>query len=154
MGYDSPPPILAQKTLDGIKPYNRYSADATSDDANGQVYKLTPRKGRLTARNSAYWVGLGIAVKATDAWPTRSHLHTDLKRLCGYVEVAHNPLTGNDEVRVQSTAFDKMKEPEFRAYFRMAQQRFIAKMGFDPWERKEGQATERGHVLTIPEEKT
>lgn len=137
MGYDNPPPLLAQKTPDGFKPYNRYSSDTLADDVNGQVYKLTPRKGRMNARNSAYWVGLGIAVKATDAWPTADHLHTDLKKLCGYVEIVHNPLTGNDEVRVQSTSFNNMKESEFAAYFKLAQQRFIAKMGFDPWERTE-----------------
>lgn len=136
MGYDNPPPILAQKTPDGFKPYGRHSAGVLGDDVNGQVYKLTPRKGRMNGRNSAYWVGLGIAVKATDAWATSRHLHTDLKRLCGYVEVYHNPLTGSDEVRVQSTAFDSMKESEFAAYFKLAQQRFISKMGFDPWERE------------------
>lgn len=137
MGYDNPPPLLMQKTPDGFKAYDRHSSDALADDVNGQVYKLTPRKGRMNERNSAYWVGLGIAVKATDAWPTSGHLHSDLKRLCGYVEVIHNPLTGNDEVRVQSTSFNKMKEAEFVAYFKLAQQRFISKMGFDPWERKE-----------------
>ncbi|WP_155774100.1 hypothetical protein [Rhodovulum sp. MB263] len=66
-------------------------------------------------------------------WPTTRHLHDDLKRLCGYVDVYHNPLTGRDEVRVQSTAFDKMGESEFAAYFRLAQMRFAQQMGFDPW---------------------
>ena len=136
MGYDTPPPLLMQKTREGFKPYDRYSFGQLSDDANGQVYKLTPRKGRMVARNSAYWVGLGLAVKATDAWPTSEHLHNDLKRLCGYIDVFHNPLTERDEIRVQSTAFNRMTESEFAAYFQMAQQRFIAKMGFDPWERE------------------
>ena len=77
------------------------------------------------------------AVKATDAWPTPDHLHQDLKRLCGYVDWYANPLTGRDEMRVQSTAFAKMSEAEFALYFRMAQMRFTEKMGFDPWQ-KEG----------------
>lgn len=136
MGFDKPPPLLMQKTREGFKPYNQYSFGALSDDVNGQVYKMTPRKGRLESRNAAYWVGLGLAVKVTEAWPTPEHLHGDLKRLCGYIDVFHNPLTGKDEVRVQSTAFDKMTESEFTAYFKLAQQRFIAKMGFDPWERE------------------
>lgn len=125
-----------QKTPHGFKPYDQYSLGVLGDDVNGQVYKLTPRKGRMIARNAAYWIGLGLAVKATDSWPTAEHLHIDLKKLCGYVEAYHNPLTEKDEIRVQSTAFDRMTESEFVAYFMLAQQRFIAKMGFDPWERE------------------
>ena len=134
-GMDKPPPILLQKTPSGILPYGEHSQDAISDAVNGQVFTAKPRKGRTLARNAAYWAGLNAAVKATDAWPTAGHLHSDLKRLCGYVDVYHNPLTGRDEVRVQSAAFDKMGESEFAAYFRLAQMRFIEKMGFDPWTR-------------------
>lgn len=104
-----------------------------ADLVNGQVLTCKPRKSRSQPRNSAYWAGVGAAVKATDAWPTPMHLHNDLKRLCGYVEVYHNPFTGRDEIRVQSAAFDKMTESEFAAYFRLAQMKFISAMGFDPW---------------------
>lgn len=140
MGHDTPPPILVQKTPDGLMPYDRHSAEAIGDHVNGQVYTCKPRKGRTLNRNGAYWVGLGIAVKATEAWPTANQLHNDLKRLCGYVDVYHNPLTGQDEVRVQSTAFDKMSESEFAAYFRLAQAKFIGRMGFDPWIDERGNA--------------
>jgi hypothetical protein len=136
-GMDSPPPILFQKTTAGVVPYNRHSEDAVGGMVMGQVFTAKPRKGRTQPRNAAYWAGLNAAVKATDAWPTAAHLHGDLKRLCGYVDVYHNPLTGRDEVRVQSTAFDKMGESEFAAYFRLAQMKFIDKMGFDPWDRQE-----------------
>lgn len=134
MGYDTQPPILVQKRTNGIVPYDRLSHESLQDMQQGQVFTCKPRKGRTEARNAAYWVGLSNAIKATDAWPTSSHLHNDLKRLCGYVDVYHNPLTGRDEVRVQSTAFDKMSEQEFAAYFKLAQAKFINVMGFDPWE--------------------
>ena len=134
-GYDKAPPILFQKTPDGIKPYNHISAEMVSDMVNGQVFTAKPRKGRTQPRNGAYWAGLHKAVDATGAWPTAAHLHQDLKRLCGYVDEYHNPLTGRDEIRVQSSAFDKMSESEFAAYFRLAQAKFIAAMGFDAWER-------------------
>jgi hypothetical protein len=133
MGHDTPPPIRIQKCPDGLRPYGQYSSDAIADLINGQVLVCKPSRGRTEDRNAAYWVGLGVAVKASDAWPTAGHLHNDLKRLCGYVDVYHNPLTGQDEVRVQSTAFDKMHESEFAAYFRLAQAKFIAVMKFDPW---------------------
>jgi hypothetical protein len=133
MNHDKPPPTLIQKTPDGLLPYDRLSADAIVEAVNGQVFTVKARKGRTQNRNAAYWVGLSVAVKATDAWPTPDHLHNDLKRLCGYVDVYHNPLTGRDEVRVQSTAFNRMSETEFAAYFRLAQAKFIAAMGFDPW---------------------
>ena len=130
---DKPPPILLQICPDGVKPYNRASAQQMCGFVVGQVLTATPRKGRTQPRNAAYWAGLHNAIEATDAWPTTRHLHDDLKRLCGYVDVYHNPLTGRDEVRVQSTAFDKMTESEFAAFFRLAQMKFTAKMGFDPW---------------------
>jgi hypothetical protein len=136
MGYDTSPPILVQKCHDGLRAYDRLSADALADHPTGQVYICKPRKGRTAARNAAYWAGLGMAVKATDHWPTAAHLHADLKRLCGYVDIYHNPLTGRDEVRPQSTAFDKMTEAEFSAFFRLAQLKFTERMGFDPWARE------------------
>lgn len=136
MGHDTPPPILIQKCPDGLRPYDRLSADSIEGMVMGQVFTSKPRKGRTPERNGAYWAGLNAAIKATDHWPTAGHLHADLKRLCGYVDVYHNPLTGRDEVRVQSTAFDKMSESEFAAYFRLAQMKFIAAMGFDPWARE------------------
>jgi len=90
-------------------------------------------KGRKVSSTGAYWDELPVACKGCEAWPTASHLHDQLKKLCGYVESYYNPLTGNEEIRVQSTAFDKMSEADFKAYFRLAQERFIAIMGFDPW---------------------
>ena len=133
----NPPPILIQKTPQGLLPYGAHSGPMMDALIMGQVLSCQPRKGRTLPRNAAYWAGLQAAVKATDAWPTPSHLHDDLKRLCGYVDVYHNPLTGRDEVRVQSTAFNRMGESEFAAFFRLAQLKFIEKMGFDPWDRAE-----------------
>lgn len=132
-GMDKPPPILMQKTPQGILPYDRHSEGTIDGMVNGQVFTAKPRKGRTQGRNGAYWSGLNAAVKATDAWPTAAHLHNDLKRLCGYVDTYFNPLTGREEVRVQSSAFDKMNESQFAAYFTLAQMRFIQIMGYDPW---------------------
>lgn len=131
----NPPDILVQKTTLGLSPYGEHSQAVIDDLQIGQVMTAKPRRGRTLPRNSAYWAGLNAAVKATEAWPTAKHLHDDLKRLCGYVDTYFNPLTGAQEVRVQSTAFDQMPEAEFTAYFRLAQARFISQMQFDPWER-------------------
>jgi hypothetical protein len=131
-----PPPILIQKTPTGLAPYGVHSAAMIGDCINGQVFTAKARKGRKLPRNGAYWAGLHTAVDNLDAWPTATHLHDDLKRLCGYIDTYHNPLTGRDEVRVQSTAFNNMDESEFAAYFRLAQMRFAQKMGFDAWARK------------------
>lgn len=130
---DKEPPILLQLCPDGIKPYDRLSGQQLADLVNGQVMVCVPRKGRTKDRNAAYWSGLHFAVDATDAWPTAKHLHEDLKRLCGYVDFYNNPLTGREEIRPQSAAFDKMHESEFAAYFRLAQMKFVDRMGFDPW---------------------
>ena len=134
---DKEPPILLQKCPDGFRPYGAPSAGLCDALVSGQVLTCAPRKGRTLPRNAAYWVGLQKAVAATDAWPTARHLHEDMKRLCGYVDYYHNPLTGRDEIRVQSAAFDKMTESEFAQFFALAQTRFLAKMGFDPWARDE-----------------
>lgn len=133
---DKPPPILMQKCPTGWQPYGAHSPAMIADLPIGQVITATPRKGRTVPRNAAYWAGLQAAVAATDAWPTAGHLHEDLKRLCGYVDHYHNPLTGRDEIRPQSTAFAKMGEAEFAAYFRLAQMRFAQRMGFDAWARE------------------
>lgn len=134
---DKQPPILLQICPDGIKPYDRLSGLQMGKLITGQVLTATPRKGRTLPRNGAYWAGLHTAVEATDAWPTEKHLHEDLKRLTGYVDIYHNPLTGRDEIRPQSTAFNAMPESEFALYFKLAQMKFIARMGFDPWARVE-----------------
>lgn len=139
-GMDKPPALLFQKTPRGVMPYDRLTAQALEEAPMGQVFSAKARKGRTFERNAAYWVGLNIAVKATDAWPTASHLHNDLKRLCGYVDQYFNPLTGREEIRVQSTSFDKMGEAEFAAFFRLAQAKFIAAMSFDPWAQTEDPA--------------
>ena len=133
---DKEPPILLQLCPDGVKPYGHLSAVQMDGLIIGQVLTCTPRKGRTLPRNAAYWAGLHTAVNSTDAWPTPRHLHDDLKRLCGYVDTYHNPLTGRAENRVQSTAFDKMTESEFAAFFRLAQMKFTQRMGFDPWEQE------------------
>lgn len=133
---DKPPPILLQICPGAVKPYDRISAIAMEGFPIGQVMICTPRKGRTAPRNSAYWAGLHNAIDATDAWPTTQHLHDDLKRLCGYVDTYHNPLTGRDEIRVQSTAFSKMSEAEFAQFFKLAQMKFIKIMGFDPWQKE------------------
>lgn len=135
MGYDAPPSLLLQKCPDGILPYGVHSPEMLDGLVMGQVLVCAIRKNRTIPRNAAYWAGLQQAVNATDAWPTPSHLHNDLKRLCGYVDHYHSPLTGREEIRVQSTAFDQMSESEFAAFFRLAQAKFIGAMGFDPWER-------------------
>ena len=137
MGYDKAPPLLVQKAHGTLVPYNGYTEQEMAGHVGGQVYTLKPRKGRTQPRNAAYWAGLSKAIENSDCWPTVTHLHDDLKRLCGYVQTYHNPLTGRDEVRVQSTAFDRMNESEFAAYFNLAQLRFIEIMQYDPWEREE-----------------
>ncbi|BAQ67244.1 hypothetical protein NHU_00072 [Rhodovulum sulfidophilum] len=129
----NPPAILIQKTPSGLMPYGPHSGPMLDDLPIGQVLTAKPRKGRLLPWNGAYWAGLRTAVENSEAWPTDKHLHQDLKRLCGYVEHYFSPLSGQWEIRVQSTAFDRMGQPEFAAFFRLAQMRFAQQMGFDPW---------------------
>lgn len=133
---DKAPDILLVKSPRGLEPYGQHSAPALELLASGQILTAKPRKGRGLPRNSAYWAGLHTAIDNCDAWPTPYRLHTDLKKHCGYVEEYFSPITGQWEVHVQSTAFDKMTESEFAQYFMKAQQHFVSEMGFDPW-RKE-----------------
>lgn len=132
---DKAPDILLIKTLRGLEPYGRHSAPGLELLASGQILTAKPRKGRGLPRNSAYWAGLHTAIENCDVWPTTERLHDDLKKYCGYVDEYFSPLTGQWEIRVQSTAFNKMNESEFAQYFMKAQQRFVSEMGFDPWRR-------------------
>ena len=133
---DKAPDILLIKSAGGLMAYGPHSAPALDALVTGQVLAAKPRKSRGLPRNSAYWAGLHTAIESCEVWPTAARLHDDLKKYCGYVDEYFSPLTGQWEIRVQSTAFDKMNESEFADYFRKAQQRFISEMGFDPWARK------------------
>lgn len=133
---DAPPKPIVRLIQGRLQPVGAYDAEVLDSALPGSEFELAAISKRYPPRNAAYWAGLGAAVKATDAWPTSKHLHDDLKRLCGYVDWYLNPLTGREEMRVQSAAFDKMNEAEFRAYFQLAQMRFAEKMGFDPWRQR------------------
>lgn len=68
-----------------------------------------------------YWATLANIVDGTGIAPTPNHLHDALVKLCGYVSVVTD-IRGKpiDMVR-DSTAFDKMDEPEFHDYVQHAQ---------------------------------
>ncbi len=114
-----------------LRPYTQLTAIQMQEYESGQVFTLTPRKGRKHNRNSLYWVGLQNAVNATDRWLNRNQLHRELKLNTGYTTtLRHGSI---DWVVDDSTAFDKMTEPEFNRYFDKAREWFIMTYDFDPW---------------------
>lgn len=70
--------------------------------------------------NGLYWATLTNIVENTGIAPTSNHLHDALVKLSGFVSVITD-IHGNpvDMVR-DSTAFDKMDEPEFHEYVEKA----------------------------------
>ena len=115
-----------------LRPYDKLSGIQLEEHESGQVFQLAPLKGRKHNRNSLYWVGLQNAVDATDNWLNRNQLHRELKLNTGYTTTLR--FGSVDWVVDDSTAFDKMTEPEFDRYFNKARDWFIMKYGFDAWE--------------------
>lgn len=122
------------KSGNTLRPYDKLSGIQLEEHDSGQVFQLTPLKGRKHNRNSLYWVGLRNAVDATDAWPTADHLHKALKKAMGYKTKVPDPLTGGETDVEDSISFEKMNEAEFSRYFDTVRRGFIDQMGFDPWE--------------------
>lgn len=120
------------KSGNTLRPYDKLSGIQLEEHDSGQVFQLTPLKGRKNNRNSLYWVGCQNAIDATGNWPHRRRLSDELKLNNGVTStVRYGPI---DWTIPDSISFEKMKEAEFSAYFNKAREWFIMTYGFDAWE--------------------
>lgn len=127
----APPPIV-RKTQRGIAPVSGYEAERLMADPVGTEYDLVKRSRRSNPQNGLYWQILSQVVRATGKWPTKEHLHHELKIVCGFRMTVVDWETGEATQAVDSTAFDEMKPDEFNRYFELAMAKLADHLGFDP----------------------
>lgn len=113
-------------------PVSRYAAERMEQAAIGDLFKLTPTKGRSNKQLGWYWVALKMVSEATGKWPTAKHVHRDVKRALGYVSKRTDPFTGLEVEEVDSVAFNEMTHTEFtREYLPQVKRLFLEQMGID-----------------------
>lgn len=134
MKKDNPPPPIVTKTKSGLHAAAAFFADQIAEDPIGTEYDLVKRTRRSHPQNALYWMALDKVVKATDKWPTKTHLHRDLKLVCGYTYQTVNWDTGDIVNVIDSTSFDDMNSHEFKKYFDLAMMKLSEHIGFDPIE--------------------
>lgn len=133
MGKDKPPAPMVALTSRGLIPMDAHDAETIAADPKGTEYDLVKRTRRNWPHLKKYWKCLHLVVaNNNDRWPTASHLHDDLKLACGYVRQALNFETGELSQVVDSISFDKMTQPEFEQFYKLAMAKLSAVIGYDP----------------------
>lgn len=123
--------FYAIRTDKGITPEMHMDADQMADVPYGKRLKVSVSFPRNRKRDGLYWAVLRETVRATDRWPSDKHLHEDLLITLGFwVKVVS--LAGDIRLMRDSTAHDKMTDPEFSAYFTRAMALLAQEIGYDP----------------------
>lgn len=123
--------FYAVRTNTGIKPELAMDAEAMADIPFGKRLKMSVTLPRNRKRDGLYWAVLSEVCRATERWPTSNHLHEDLLITLGYwIKVV--TLSGETRLMRDSTAHDKMSDPEFAAYFNRAMAKLAEELGYDP----------------------
>lgn len=115
-----------------LVPLTEHDANQLEDTAINTIFNMTSTKKRSNPHHNMYWAILQRVVKATGKWPTKDHLHDELKWACGYVRMRYNSLTGQHMRTVDSISFDDMSQEEFNNYFDMAMSTLAEGIGYDP----------------------
>lgn len=126
-------PTLQVVLRDGVlHPVTRYDAELFVLFPYDQLFDVIPVSERSPLHHKKYWAVLNDVVKATQKWPTASHLHDDLKMLCGYYRTVINKASGGVYYVPDSISFDKMDQKEFGKYFENAMMKLAEAIGYDP----------------------
>ena len=104
-----------------FKPQSEYDHQLVAHLKAGSRVRLDVTEFRSLPRNSYYWVILQVVVENSECFATKEALHKTLLLACGVVEPIID-LDGEIVMAPASTAFDKMPEGEFKAYFDKAMQ--------------------------------
>ena len=126
--------IQVLKVEGALVPLTEHDANQLEDAAINTVFNMTSTQTRSNPHHNMYWAVLHKVVKATGKWPTKDHLHDELKWACGYVRMRYTNFTGQHMRTVDSISFDDMSQKEFNDYFDMAMTTLAEGIGYDPLE--------------------
>jgi hypothetical protein len=108
-----------------------WDAELLADAPNGAEFDLVRRSPRSKPHNSMYWAQLGLIVKATGAWPTAPKMHEWVKLRLAYTAPVFGPKGEVVGMTIDSTAFDKMDQAAFNAFYEKAAALIAQEMGID-----------------------
>lgn len=101
------------------------------DNPIGNMVAVEVKRGRSVAMNGMYWAALGEVINSgTTKYATPEHLHDAIKMELGY----YSPMirmSGDIVLVPDSTAFDKMKQGDFNAFFERARLLILEHYGYD-----------------------
>lgn len=114
-------PFIFEVRNGSLSPADMWTAERMDGYRQGAVVRVD----KITLPRSLpwqghYWVGLTNIIKATECAPTADHLHKALLKLCRYTTPVTDANGRVIELVVDSTAFDKMNQPEFEQYVERA----------------------------------
>lgn len=136
-------PYLFTVSRGQLCPFDAYAEQHVRKFADGTVLKCANlTQPRSLPFQGLYWATLANIVEATEIAPTADHLHDALVKLSGYVSIITD-INGKaiDMVR-DSTAFDRMDEPQFHQYVEKAIKILAERFGinWDDFTKKRSQA--------------
>ena len=129
---DKQPSPIVKKTPNGLKPVAAIFQEQIINDPMGTEYDLVKRTKRSLPQLGLYWKALHMAVTSSDKWATASHLHEELKLVCGYTRKVINMDTSEVHLLVDSVAFEAMDHDEFKVYMDKALEKLGRAIGYDP----------------------
>ena len=103
-----------------------------------KTYSVEIKESRSRGESNLYWAGLGVLVENFDdesekKWPTTRHYHNALLEHLGYT-YRQWKVDGTFKVEIDSVAFDKMSDEDFKALFEKARAVTVQLFGYDPWD--------------------
>lgn len=97
---------------------------------NGLV-RVEVRRPRSVIMNGMYWAQLHEIVESSaTTYPTAEHLHDAIKLELGYVSPVYR-FDGTVDLVPDSTAFDKMTQADFNAFYGKAMNMIQTHLGID-----------------------
>lgn len=95
------------------------------------LVRVEVKKPRSCKHNGLYWSQLqDIIDSGATRYPTAPHLHDAIKMECGFVQPVYR-LDGSVELVPDSTAFDKMTQADFNAFYERAMEMIQTHLGID-----------------------
>ena len=95
------------------------------------LVRVEVKRPRSNVHNSMYWAQLSEIIESGGTkYPTAEHLHDAIKMELGYVQPVYR-LDGSVELVPDSTAFDKMTQVDFNAFYERAMEMIQTHLGID-----------------------
>ena len=127
------PKIQVEKKGGQFLPITPFDAEEIEKHPDGQIYNVTTTSNRSDPHHKFYWVMLNKVVENDHSkWATSSHLHEDLKMLCGYYRTVINHASGGLYYIPNSTAYKSMNQQEFKVYFDTCVEKLTKILKYDP----------------------